>query len=193
MNKLLFFMIIVFIFITSFYVFREYTDNLRQQNIRHILTETCKIFNKYNLEYWVDYGSLLGIHRNKDIIKGDLDADISIVGEDPKLMDEISKAFPNHMIMVREKGWNAYRIWYKVMKRYNITHGYVDVYINEPSGDKYISPLNNEKDNIAINLIQPIKQIKWNNILVNIPNKHKEVLIYRYGSDYMTPKRGFKG
>lgn len=50
-----------------------------------------------------------------------------------------------------------------------------------------------ETSNISYSLIGTPIYIKWNNIDVKIPENVHDVLVFRYGEDYMTPKNGFKG
>jgi len=41
----------------------------------------------HHIDYWCDFGTLLGFYRERDIISGDKDADLSILeGEKPKIM-----------------------------------------------------------------------------------------------------------
>jgi len=47
-----------------------------------LLKRVLDIFNKHNVAYWIDYGTLLGAIRDKDIIPWDHDADISFIMPD---------------------------------------------------------------------------------------------------------------
>jgi hypothetical protein len=44
-----------------------------------LVTDICKT---HNVHYWIDCGTLLGLYRDGDIIRGDYDNDIGIFGED---------------------------------------------------------------------------------------------------------------
>ncbi|HRW20569.1 MAG TPA: LicD family protein [Bacteroidales bacterium] len=53
---------------------KEERDKLLKQNLHEII----KICDKYKVPYWLDAGTLLGLYRDKDLIKGDSDNDIGI-------------------------------------------------------------------------------------------------------------------
>lgn len=45
---------------------------------REFLRTVLRILNQYKIRYWLDFGTLLGCVRDKDIIPWDLDCDLSI-------------------------------------------------------------------------------------------------------------------
>jgi len=62
-----------------------------------LLQETIDLFEKYNIKYWLDAGSLLGLTRDGEIIDFDSDHDFSIKIEDVDknfiaMFDEISNS-----------------------------------------------------------------------------------------------------
>ena len=52
----------------------------KQIMLRH-LKEVSDVLDKYNVKWWIDCGTLLGFHRDGNIIDGDLDTDIGILEE----------------------------------------------------------------------------------------------------------------
>ena len=50
----------------------------RRKSIRDNLKTIVKILNDTSINYWLDFGTLLGIVRENDIIWGDLDCDICV-------------------------------------------------------------------------------------------------------------------
>ena len=62
--------------------------------LRNLLIKTVPILNNNNIEYWIDFGTLLGLHRDKDIIIGDTDCDICIWKKDE---DKI-RPYSNHLL-----------------------------------------------------------------------------------------------
>ncbi len=48
-----------------------------QEKIRELLKFVIPILNDFEIEYWIDCGTLLGIIREEDILKWDDDGDIS--------------------------------------------------------------------------------------------------------------------
>jgi len=47
--------------------------------IREALPQIIELFNQNDVDYWIDFGTLLGAVRDKDVIDWDLDGDISYV------------------------------------------------------------------------------------------------------------------
>ena len=55
--------------------------SLRRRNLRFLLFSVCNALHDLEITYWIDFGSLLGIHRDSDLIP--YDNDIDLVGLDP--------------------------------------------------------------------------------------------------------------
>jgi phosphorylcholine metabolism protein LicD len=182
----LFILLLILVTIT-FFIFRPY---IQQYILRNLAIDVCKTLNKHNVDYWVDFGTLLGIVREKDIILRDEDVDVVIVN---------SSSLENQMKLVmndlekmgyfckKEETWDAYRAY--------TTFGfYVDMYINKRDDEnKIYLGSTGETSNISYSLIGKPIFIKWNQIDVRVPENIHDVLLFRYGKDYMIPKNGFKG
>ena len=89
-----------------FYFFNKYiniesippTDNVGLRNLQKCDTMLLNIFDKicakYNLSYWLDYGTLLGAIRHKGFIPWDDDTDVAMLRSDyNKLIDLASSDF----------------------------------------------------------------------------------------------------
>lgn len=167
-------------------VIQDTTRNI----LRKIAINTIILFNKYNVEYWVDFGTLLGIIRENDIILGDNDIDICIL--DTKSNHEKMKLVKNDIeklgFKFTKETWSAYRVRKSIL--------FADIYINkfDYKNKLYLGAVNNN-DNISFDLIGTPKTIIWKkyNLPVKVPENIHEVLVWRYGNDYMTPKHNFKG
>ena len=157
--------LIIIILVWILYIF------LQRKIIRNLFIKTIKNLEKDNIEYWVDFGTLLGIERDKDIILGDNDADICIVNTP----ENLNKFYKSNI------GKFAYNNIYRV---YNLWL-FVDLYIIEIVNDQYKAPTG---EIIDINFIQPIQkkniQINGHKINVSLPNKIKDTLDYRYGNNW---------
>lgn len=81
----------------------------------NILVEVDKICKRYNIPYWIDYGTLLGAVRHKGFIPWDDDLDISVLKKDYKrLSDALKKELPDHLAYQDWK--NERRLTFKVIK-----------------------------------------------------------------------------
>jgi hypothetical protein len=157
--------------------------------LRRIAIDTIDTFNICDIDYWVDFGTLLGIIREDDIILGDLDVDICVV-ESPELHEKMKMA----KSILEEKGykvekeiWDAYRV-----RKYR--YPYADIYINKRNRERNIyNGAEGDKSDISIDYIEPKSIVKWNNVDVKCPSKINETLVYRYGSDWRTPRYNYKG
>ena len=67
------------IFVGMLIVFyREKQCQSKQDDLREHLSKVADILEANNVEYWIDYGTLLGAMREGDVIPGDNDTDTSI-------------------------------------------------------------------------------------------------------------------
>jgi len=74
---------------------------LRRRYLRALLVDLCATFRSLDqLTYWIDFGSLLGVHRDGDLILYDNDIDIAVLT--PSLFD----LFP----LLKEKLEPKYRV-----------------------------------------------------------------------------------
>ena len=188
MKKLILIILIICIII-SIIIYLLYPYILRNI-LRNMAKDIIPILNKYEIDYWVDFGTLLGIIRENDIILYDNDIDICLV-DTPELHEKMKQAKDEFIKLgysFKRMHWNAYRVY-----KYNI---FADLYLNKKDNTKtqYIGATG-ETSNISYSLIGNPKYIKWDkfNINIKVPENINETLMYRYGNDYMTPKRNFKG
>ena len=79
--------------------------------IYQMLFDIDKIFNKQEIEYYIDAGTLLGAVRHKGIIPWDDDADLCIFKEDEKKFLAQKKLF-NKLGYNIVKFWAGYKIYY---------------------------------------------------------------------------------
>src|SRR5260221_3266175 len=62
-------------------------DARRQKILRRCLREVCDILNRGGVDYWCDYGTLLGYYRDGDVIRTDYDIDLCLLlSEKPKVI-----------------------------------------------------------------------------------------------------------
>ena len=57
-------------------------------------------------------------------------------------------------------------------------------------------PRTRPNSDIPRNLVMPVQSWQWakgDGVCISIPARVHDTLVWRYGADYMTPRRGFKG
>jgi len=195
MKKFGFFVFItVMLFILLFILCRIIRLIALRKIIRDMYIDLIRRLNDNNVQYWTDFGTLLGIMRDNDIIIGDNDADICIV----PTKENIEKCEK----VVNQMGgeyldWGAFRVY---------SYGrFVDIYIPtiEDKEDKEKDKEDKEKEKqyknptgelIDVNDIHPIekKQVDIGGVIVNVsmPSNIEVVLEKRYG-DWKKTKRNW--
>lgn len=154
-----------------------------QPGLRNILTQVVNKFNQHGIKYWVDYGSLLGIIRDKDIIKHDYDTDVCLSPNNPKLEEKLVQ-------IVKELGdpyYLEYHPWsvdtFRIYKKGFLHSPYTDIYCTKLENGMYVDC----SGKIPIEMVGKTQKIMWNGIEISIPEKVHETLVWRYGKSYMTP------
>lgn len=169
-----------------------YPDTLKENNIM-LLKYTIPILNDNNISYWLTDGTLLGCHREHDIIEGDDDVDILIMEEDfQKAIELLNKDLPLFMSKLdplaelattslnNKSGDNTYLG--KI--DFNKTFKENDIIYKLEDGKRYEYEYND---------IFPLKEVDFLELKVKIPKNTPKILEKIYGSDYMTPRAHYKG
>ena len=178
-------LVLVFVLYTLYMLLME----KRQSILRSLAINTVSVFNDVNMHYWVDFGTLLGIVREDDIIRGDNDVDICINDDESShnlMRGPVTQRLEALGYVVTKETWSAYRVSDGVLC--------VDIYITKREGDTIIGATG-ENSNISQELVGvPTKHLwKKPHLYVNTPQNVHETLVWRYGDDYMVPKPGYKG
>jgi hypothetical protein len=178
----------VMVVVVMWYV-HTITENDTQCRLRHMAINTVGVFNDVKMYYWVDFGTLLGIIREDDIIIGDNDVDICI--RDDKVSHTLMRGPVTQRLRalgyeVTKEPWSAYRIRDGDL--------FVDVYLTGKQGGTIIGATG-ENSNISDQLVGMPQWYLWKkpHVFVKTPQNVHETLVWRYGEDYMTPRPGYKG
>lgn len=192
--------------------YRNFLHNKRLKtklikNGKEILSIAVDVLEKNKINYWLDYGTLLGAIRNKGFIKGDMDIDLGIdIKED---IDHIIKIFQNkgfnvycyYHVIPEEKG-RIVSLIYKgiILDLYNYTINEKSMWCTIYEQDKCNSIDNFYKENNTIpvfflkfNFKIITKKIKLFDLNVSVPSNYHEYLSTIYGTDYMVEKQKWSG
>jgi phosphorylcholine metabolism protein LicD len=180
MNKVLVILALLLAILVAFYPCRYVWEGYRQFALRQLAIDTISAFNKHKVVYWVDYGTLLGIVRENDIIRHDNDVDICMLDFEDN-HSRVRKAIKSlgNKYSYTYRSWGAYRV-----HRFG-GFAFVDIYITEEKDGMYIDGTGK----IPKKLVGTPTTIKWKGVDVPVPEKTHDALVWRYGKDYMTPKR----
>jgi phosphorylcholine metabolism protein LicD len=153
----------------------------RREVIRKLFVDTINVLNKNNINYWVDFGTLLGICRNKDIIFGDDDADICIPESQE---DKVEKALTNSELVWKKFEWGAFRTYTRLFGKEYFT----DIFIAKPKGENYQIP---SAGDTPIELLSDINMesvmVGDYSIKIMKPKRSNELLEFRYGKKWKIP------
>lgn len=174
--------IVTIIVIVMIAVWMYWTWRVSVQNtIRRLFHRLVVRLERANIQYWTDYGTLLGIFRGKDVILGDNDADICIVPDE----DNLARC----QVVVDEMGgkrldWGAFRVYDRGV--------FVDMYIPKVEDSQYCVM---GYCKIPPDLIHPIQHSIIDlgdfTFVASLPHRPLDVLQHRYGANWRQPSRNW--
>lgn len=174
-------------------------NQLFSLNAKEVFAETCRILNQAGINFWPEFGTLLGIYRENGFIKHDFDFDFGAFVDDS---DRIKTALlQNGYILIHEyEGINHPEIKEMTFSYKEIN---VDLFFFNRKPDVYSCYLFAHYDmslkgecKFKIKEIRfPIfafRQIKFLGIDINVPDDTHAHLAVSYGSNFMIPDPNFK-
>jgi hypothetical protein len=165
-------------------------DAHRRAVLRRVVRDVCRIFEAHHVDYWCDFGTLLGFYRECDIINGDKDADFSILQtEKPRIM-ALADVLRANGYNLTDRGGRARKVIriYEAKTRY-----YVDIYPYVADGVMLRSVLASPQEDIPAHLVARRKTASFLGASVLVPEDVPGLLRHRYGPAFNTPRRGDKG
>jgi hypothetical protein len=165
-------------------------DAHRHAALRRIVPDVCRVLEAHGIDYWCDFGTLLGFYRDRDIIRGDKDADLSILDtEKPRVLALVGVLRANGYDLT-DRGGRAQ----KVIRIYHRdTRYYVDVYPYMVEGAMLRSVLASPQEDIPAALVARRVAAPFLGTTIRVPEDVVAVLRHRYGLAFTTPRRGDKG
>ena len=160
---------------------RNNSHSVDRKSLRQLAQRTCSMLTQSGVEHWLDFGSLLGLMREGNILEGDTDVDISVI-DTPENVEKLehSRAPLADMgiFLKKELTWNAYRAASSL--------GYVHLYLTELVNHTYQGAIGDGSE-ISSDLIGKPTLFDWQGTQVAIPQHTHAFLVARYGDDYMDP------
>jgi len=167
-----------------------------------LLNEVTDIMDKYNVRYWLDFGTLLGIVRENRILPWDDDMDISIFEEDEQIM--IEKVMPELKSMryrtytrklsedvgpLKEGNIRSFKIR---NNRLFFLRGYVklDIFIMYKHQKNLYWYELGQPHCLPLILLDDFEMIDFNGKKYRVPKDYDKYLTYHYG-DWRTPNENY--
>lgn len=144
-----------------------------RRTIRELLIKLIGEFENAGVEYWVDFGSLLGIMREKDVILGDNDGDVCILESNKENTEKVERIVKN--MGGKFFDWGAFRVYNGLI--------FIDIFLVKEDSeefkivDKYIHPI-----------VQRQVSLGGCSFVASLPNNASGMLEERYGQNWRTLK-----
>jgi hypothetical protein len=165
-------------------------DRYRRAVLRRIVADVCRILDAHDIDYWCDFGTLLGFYRERDIIRSDKDADLSILDAEKPRVLALAGVLRANGYDLTDRGGRAR----KVIRIYDReTRYYIDVYPYIADGATLRSVLASPQEDIPAALVARRMAAPFLGATIRIPEDVVAVLRHRYGPAFTMPRRGDKG
>lgn len=174
--------------VTSSYNKDCYMSEDFRKSLTFMLISIITAFEKHNVQYWLDYGTLLGaIRHNGGLIPWDGDGDISYMKDDPNIknafMDIRHKSIHINTMVAQYKGVSVDLMrWYSNQS----SDGRIYFYKYYPpwSRDNFVTRINHKLEAFPIEWIGQRKKITFLGVQASIPQESKSFLKHRYRLSY---------
>ncbi len=157
-------------------------------HLKEILIYIDRLFKEHSIIYWIDFGTLLGMYREKNIITHDYDADCStnIIYSD-KIASLSQQVSNDGYVLDSSNGNVVHRIFYSDMNKLH-----VDIFMFKQR-KKVMECQYKPAFDFLNKHIDPLGEIEcWGHVFA-APNDVPGFLEMRYGEDYMTPRVNYYG
>ena len=154
------------------------------------LIRACNLLNSITNEYTVFFGTMLGLHREGEVIDGDDDCDFLISS---KLYDKVKKLFLSNGYRLPNIHHDRKDIFTQFTTKIDHIEVLIDIYYYTDYNEEYVI----DKWNFAgLYLDQhkwmlipkkylfDFKKLNYKNIIINIPNNSEYICKYLYGERY---------
>lgn len=130
------------------------------------LKDIKSIFDKYEIEFWLTYGTLLGAIRDGRIFEWDHDVDLSMWVEDRgklfSALEEFGRRY--HVAFVAEVNPLNQIIQLKIQPFNKESSTQIDIYLWQESKEKYINPTKMYKTGLSTGLLRIIRHYSHSNL-----------------------------
>lgn len=157
----------------------KYNDN--HNKLIDLINDILPYFKKYNIQYWVHAGTLLGYTRHKGFIPWDDDIDFGYI-DDTNIKDFKKELQDKYIIedtffgfkIINKKNNNIFIDMFKYVLDHN----------NNTANQTFFSNLIWPKENYNLDELLPLKKGQFENLELNVPKESEKICMQIYGDDY---------
>lgn len=165
---------------------------LRRRALRSLLLQVSPVLNSLKVQYWADFGTLLGMHRDGDVILHDSDVDLVVLNPDwEALAAVLQHLLPRCRVYFVVPSEDSSVRWLRVSAAGGIMDLYGGYY---KSGDNISIPQGHgDLCDVRHSLVFPLSSTKFRGVEVSVPRNVPAVLQHRYGPTWHIPRYMDKG
>lgn len=206
-------LLIIIIIIYKRYNSIQYEYNPKKYDkVKMLFKKIIPILNAHQVNYWIDYGTLLGIIRENRLIPWDYDVDACIMSSEiPKIQNELFiQDLKKADLDIRKSKNNTFKIYTsqdtqdKQNGNLYLQKVHFDIYVYHNINDKICRQCKYNWKNVPCNkainkqcsdkeIIFPLKlksiTIDNKQYKCKIPNQYIKRLEYSYGPEWIVPKK----
>jgi phosphorylcholine metabolism protein LicD len=170
-----------------------------QQEMTNMLREFDKICRKLNISYWCDGGTFIGATRHQGWIPYDGDIDVAMLEKDYKIFKKQAHKLPDYIWLQDIETDKSYTNWHmpKLRHKYCFYTNYkrlcggvqLDIFLYNCNNTELKTKLQsnhvakgNSYRDFNIDIIYPLREGKFEDIIVYLPNNIEEYSIKVWGS-----------
>ncbi len=165
-------------------------DRWRRRVLRRCLADTCALLDEREIRYWADFGTLLGLIREGDLILGDKDADLCVLADELPRIAELRTPFAARRYRLLLGAGALGRLARVEDLR---SPFFVDIYPYDTDGETLRSRVRPVHEDVPRRLVSDLSRLAWRGMAIAIPKQARLLLVYRYGGRYLVPCRQDKG
>lgn len=165
----------------------------RRCQLRRLLTDLCEALGALRQTFWLDFGGLLGIYREGDLLLTDSDIDLAVWDADwPALEAGLRKALPGYSMarLVPSEDPSA------TFLRLYCPLGMADVFgARDVGGGRVLVDCGHGSDAMAVRAdsVFPVGRLSWRGRAIPVPGDVEAMLAQRYGPTWRQPRYLDKG
>jgi len=156
------------------------------KNLKLILEYADSLFRENGIRYWLDYGTLLGAVREKDLIDYDTDVDLGMLYSDlGKLLDLKERIERDGFVFRKDHSAEFYRI---ALSEKNSLHADIFLWKRNPDGilfrENYMKKDDNKGKDFPEGMVLKLEEREIDGRMYPVPSGPEEFCRFRFGDDW---------